>query len=303
VLTTTGIVCTAWRVGPQNRIFTAEHCIANQADVSAAEVWFNFEANQCGGNATGALVKVSGATLLAVNETLDFALFTVSGFESLSDFGYLGLEVRQAIQGERIYIPQHGYGQPKQLAFSSDMNPSGLCEIDDTDHDGYGSRTDVGYYCDTVSSSSGAPVISAGTGRAIALHHLGGCVNSGAKMSLIWPLVAQHFGNVIPAGDREPTLQNRPPEASIRLACLGLDCRISGTGSRDTDGTVVDYRWDFGDGKTGTGENVQHRYPAAGSYRIKLAVTDDRGAIAETTQSIRIGAATRPPPLVIKPGR
>jgi PKD repeat protein len=66
---------------------------------------------------------------------------------------------------------------------------------------------------------------------------------------------------------------------------------------------VVDYRWDFGDGKTGTGANVQHRYPVAGSYRIKLAVTDNRGAIAETTQSIRIGAATRPPPLVIKPGR
>jgi PKD repeat protein len=37
------------------------------------------------------------------------------------------------------------------------------------------------------------------------------------------------------------------------------------------------YLWDFGDGKTSTEANPRHKYDKAGSYTIKLTVTDDRG--------------------------
>lgn len=297
VLTTTGIVCTAWRVGPQNRIFTAEHCIASQADVSAAEVWFNYQAGQCGGQVSQAVTKVSGLTLLAVDETLDFALFSVSNFQDIAPFGYLGLDVRQGSKGEKIYIPQHGYGQPKQLALESDMNLSGLCEIDDENHNGYGVATDLGYFCDTVASSSGSPVIVAASGRVIALHHLGGCVNSGAKMSLIWPQVQQHFGGQVPAGDKEPTLFNAPPRASFSYACNELNCTFSGSGSFDPDGTIASYEWNFGDGRAAFGERTSHAYRAPGTYQVTLTVTDNRGRQATTSRKIAPSSSIKPPPV------
>lgn len=296
VVTTTGIVCTAWRAGPQNRIFTAEHCIASQADVSAAEVWFNFQSSSCNSQDSGPVTKVAGNTLLAVDETLDFALFSVSNFDKLAPFGFLGLEVRNGVQGERIYIPQHGYGQPKQLAVESDMNLDGLCRIDDPSHDGYGPDTDIGYYCDTVASSSGSPVITAGTDRVIALHHLGGCVNSGAKMSLIWPMVSQHFDHQVPAGDNEPTLQNFPPTARITYGCTGRICYFNATGSSDPDGHIASYKWDFGAGTTEDGVRATHRFPRNASYRVTLTVTDDLGATATTERTVKLGTPADPPP-------
>lgn len=300
VVTTTGIVCTAWRAGSQNRIFTNEHCIANQADVSAAEVWFNYQSGECGGTASGSVTKVAGSTLLAVDETLDFALFTVSNFDKLDGFGWLGLEVREGVLGEEVFIPQHGYGQPKQISIASDMNDSGLCQIDDVDHDGYGQDTDLGYFCDTVASSSGSPVIAAGTGRVLALHHLGGCVNSGAKMSLIWPMVSQHFDNNVPAGDREPVLHHLPPEARISLLCEGRSCVFNGTAT--TDGRIVSYEWDFGDGKSASGSRTKHTYTGDGMYRVTLRVRDDREQIGSASTSVKIATAVKLPP-VINPGR
>ena len=52
--------------------------------------------------------------------------------------------------------------------------------------------------------------------------------------------------------------------------------------SYDPDGTIVEYRWDFGDGTTGVGQVVQHVYTTAqgSGYKaaIVLTVTDDDGA-------------------------
>jgi len=44
------------------------------------------------------------------------------------------------------------------------------------------------------------------------------------------------------------------------------------------EGNVVSYVWEFGDGATATGDIVEHTYTAAGTYGVKLTVTDDLGA-------------------------
>ena len=49
------------------------------------------------------------------------------------------------------------------------------------------------------------------------------------------------------------------------------------SGSSDSDGTIVSYDWDFGDGGTGTGVNPSHTFAAAGSYLVELTVVDDDG--------------------------
>lgn len=47
--------------------------------------------------------------------------------------------------------------------------------------------------------------------------------------------------------------------------------------STSTEGSVIKYDWDFGDGKNGMGESVNHTYNKAGDYKVKLVVKDDRG--------------------------
>jgi len=47
------------------------------------------------------------------------------------------------------------------------------------------------------------------------------------------------------------------------------------SGSHDPDGTILAYRWDFGDSTNGTGAITSHPYSAAGSYNVTLNVTDN----------------------------
>jgi PKD repeat protein len=64
--------------------------------------------------------------------------------------------------------------------------------------------------------------------------------------------------------------------------------------STDTDGTIVSYQWDLGDGTTAAGQTITHRYGSSGTYTVLLEVTDDDGNTASTTQSISIGENESP---------
>lgn len=50
---------------------------------------------------------------------------------------------------------------------------------------------------------------------------------------------------------------------------------FDGSLSNDKDGKIVDANWDFGDGKTGIGFNVTHKFKESGRYKVKLTVTDN----------------------------
>ncbi|MGH8774290.1 MAG: PKD domain-containing protein [Jiangellaceae bacterium] len=52
--------------------------------------------------------------------------------------------------------------------------------------------------------------------------------------------------------------------------------------------TTFTYVWNFGDGTTATGNIQHHRFPAAGTYTVKLTVTDDEGTSASTTKSVTV---------------
>jgi hypothetical protein len=55
------------------------------------------------------------------------------------------------------------------------------------------------------------------------------------------------------------------------------------------------YVWDFGDGTTGIGPSVVHSYRSAGSYSVKLTVTDRGGNVSSLSQTIAVlGATGRP---------
>ena len=50
--------------------------------------------------------------------------------------------------------------------------------------------------------------------------------------------------------------------------------------SQDTDGTIVNWDWDFGDGTASTTQHPQHYYTNDGNYTVTLTVTDDYGDTA-----------------------
>jgi PKD domain-containing protein len=62
---------------------------------------------------------------------------------------------------------------------------------------------------------------------------------------------------------------------------VGQVITFSGGGSSDADGTLVSYRWAFGDGSTGIGASITHSYAVSGSYTATLTVTDNRGRCGE----------------------
>lgn len=52
--------------------------------------------------------------------------------------------------------------------------------------------------------------------------------------------------------------------------------------------TITSYDWQFGDGTTGSGRNVQHAYSVVGTYNVTLTVTDSAGLRATTSESITV---------------
>jgi PKD repeat protein len=54
-----------------------------------------------------------------------------------------------------------------------------------------------------------------------------------------------------------------------------LEVKFTGLGSSDPDGSIAEYLWDFGDGRTGSGLLASHTYTVAGRYTATLTVRDD----------------------------
>jgi PKD repeat protein len=94
-------------------------------------------------------------------------------------------------------------------------------------------------------------------------------------------------GNGVPT---TPITPNQSPTASFTAnptsGVSPLAVSFNASNSSDSDGTIVSYAWDFKDGNTGTGETINHTFSSAGSYNVKLTVTDDKGTTGLDTKTI-----------------
>ncbi|WP_394289173.1 PKD domain-containing protein [Microbacterium sp.] len=91
-----------------------------------------------------------------------------------------------------------------------------------------------------------------------------------------------------------PPTGNTAPTAAFTHTKTGLQVNVNGAASADSDGDVVSYAWQFGDpaGTTATGATASHTYAAAGTYTVRLTVTDDDGATATITHDVTVTAPT-----------
>jgi lysyl endopeptidase len=177
-------LCTSWRVGPNDRMLTNNHCFSTSAEAYDTEVWFNYQCAACGGYDTFQPTKVWGAKVLSTDHTYDYTLFTVSDFAKVQKFGYLTFDTARPAKGQELYVPQHPAGEPTRIAGSLG-DAASTCVVADNAYTGYAANSDVAYYCDTAGGSSGSPVLSRTTNKVVALHHFGGCPNSGVRGDLL----------------------------------------------------------------------------------------------------------------------
>jgi PKD repeat protein len=85
---------------------------------------------------------------------------------------------------------------------------------------------------------------------------------------------------------------NVAPTAAFTSNCSSLSCTFDGSGSTDSDGTVVNYAWNFGDGQTGSGINPSHTFAVGGIYSVSLTVTDDDAAVGATAAPVSVEATS-----------
>lgn len=76
-----------------------------------------------------------------------------------------------------------------------------------------------------------------------------------------------------------------------------LEVTFDASESYDLDSDAITYKWNFGDGEVAQGETIQHGFGTAGSYTVKLQVTDSKGKSVTATEAITV---SQPPDAVTK---
>ena len=103
---------------------------------------------------------------------------------------------------------------------------------------------------------------------------------------------------------------NQPPHAEFSFSpaspTVGDAVTFDASGSSDSDGSIISYAWDFGDGSTASGATTSHTFVSSGTYAVRLTVTDDDGDSASADTSLSVtnpgGPAPSFPPIDVGPG-
>jgi len=90
---------------------------------------------------------------------------------------------------------------------------------------------------------------------------------------------------------KESTIGINPIPIFNATKYLGLkyeDILFDASESYDEDGEIIDYLWDFGDGREGSGHQITHTYTELGEYVVTLTVRDNDYLEANYSRTISI---------------
>jgi hypothetical protein len=102
-------------------------------------------------------------------------------------------------------------------------------------------------------------------------------------------LTTQRTVRVLP-----PTPPTEPKISPSASPTEGVPVLLKASATLPADDKVKDYHWEFGDGRgedTGEHAEVEHTYEKAGSYTVKLTVTDVLGQKAEVEEAVAVAKA------------
>ena len=223
--------CTGSLVSPYNHFLTNNHCIGNEQDASTLEVYWRYQVPSCGGGTATYATISRNAHLLITDAGYDFSLLTFCNDTPSLRYGNLQLNSVLPSVGDVLWIPQHPGGDPKRFSVVSDMDGGGNAKVQSVNITGNVVGSDIGYYADTRPGSSGSPVLD-GNNKVIALHHFGldpgiSCggsrMNSGVKMSKIYPLISSYLTGpssctaIPPPVISEVTKVTNPPPLKLKI--------------------------------------------------------------------------------------
>ena len=88
-------------------------------------------------------------------------------------------------------------------------------------------------------------------------------------------------------------VSNNPPVADFTFQpsnpIAGNNVIFDASASYDSDGTIISYFWEFGDGKNSTQASPSHVYADAGKYTVRLTVMDNYGATSTKEITLTVG--------------
>lgn len=97
-------------------------------------------------------------------------------------------------------------------------------------------------------------------------------------------------GFVVPPSGLVPSFTNSPNSVRDHENMV-----FDASASKSTGLTpIAEYRWDFGDGTSGSGVIANHSFSAAGTYSVTLTIVDTLGRSASVTRAVTISAGLGP---------
>jgi len=100
----------------------------------------------------------------------------------------------------------------------------------------------------------------------------------------------------LPISVTKPTSVNSPPSAvlssSASVGNAPLPVQFDGTGSSDSDGSIISHSWDLGDGGVASTPKVDHTYISSGTFYSSLTVTDNGGLKDSVSTPVLVQPAT-----------
>ncbi|QKW10043.1 trypsin-like serine protease [Streptomyces sp. NA04227] len=129
---------------------------------------------------------------------------------------------------------------------------------------------------------SGGPLVVDGVVIGVASWVRTGCNSYGA-----WGRLTNEMGDWV----KTQLPDSGAPTAAFTPNCSTTEpsCSFDATASKDGDGQIASYAWNFGDSTEGKGATPSHTYQKAGSYEVTLTVTDDAGKKGTVTHTVHAG--------------
>lgn len=208
--------------------------------------------------------------------------------EAVQTVAALGIKISIAAGNESddcdLYSPAHNDGTNIYTISASDVN-------DDWAYfSNYGDPVDFcepGYSIYSTYLNGGYATLS---GTSMAAPHAAGILLLG-DISPDGTVSGDPDGNADPigvVGGNTPPPANVAPTAYFTFSVTNLTVNFTNQSS-DSDGTIVSYDWDFGDGNSSSAQDpAPHTFAAAGTYAVSLSVTDDDGATDSYSSSVTV---------------